>query len=324
MTTTWAFRSTPLWTPSCLKFCRSAPSTWLAPACLLAATKWCPRSCPHRPFVFAARIPMQAFSAVSGPPLPPASSLLPGPPPSLGDAGPRKSHCIFHLEGRSRPWRTPVCALPPMLRSGLPTGVARSGCSVAVMPQRLRNLSLVSPVCAFPERGLHELEPCKKTSNTVCACLPGHSPAKDTLGESERRCDPCPSGYFSRGGKERCRPWTNCTAYGQKTLRAGKRDEDAICSEPPTRVPRQTAIVVPSSLRQGPGTATTTSSSTLTTSATQPGRDRPKEQRDGLLIIFLTSAGLLLVVGLVIFLLFRQKAKKKDSAVFTNVPHEGL
>ncbi|XP_044301383.1 tumor necrosis factor receptor superfamily member 4 isoform X3 [Varanus komodoensis] len=172
------------------------------------------------------------------------------------------------------------------------------------------------------ERGLHELEPCKKTSNTVCACLPGHSPAKDTLGESERRCDPCPSGYFSRGGKERCRPWTNCTAYGQKTLRAGKRDEDAICSEPPTRVPRQTAIVVPSSLRQGPGTATTTSSSTLTTSATQPGRDRPKEQRDGLLIIFLTSAGLLLVVGLVIFLLFRQKAKKKDSAVFTNVPHE--
>ncbi|NXD42617.1 TNR4 factor, partial [Copsychus sechellarum] len=42
-------------------------------------------------------------------------------------------------------------------------------------------------------------------------------------------CSRCPEGTFSRGGNENCQPWTNCSFFGKRTLRAGTATEDALC-----------------------------------------------------------------------------------------------
>ncbi|NXA40312.1 TNR4 factor, partial [Eudromia elegans] len=75
-----------------------------------------------------------------------------------------------------------------------------------------------------------EVKKCEKTSDRVCACVAGYVP----LNRNARRfgkptCSPCPVGFYSPGGNESCRPWTNCSLLGKETFRAGTRTEDAVC-----------------------------------------------------------------------------------------------
>ncbi|XP_066126823.1 tumor necrosis factor receptor superfamily member 4 isoform X1 [Saccopteryx bilineata] len=72
-------------------------------------------------------------------------------------------------------------------------------------------------------------QPCTREKDTVCSCQPGTQPQ----GGFKRGvdCAPCPPGHFSPGNNEACKPWTNCTLAGKRTLRAASNSSDAICED---------------------------------------------------------------------------------------------
>ncbi|KAM3824215.1 tumor necrosis factor receptor superfamily member 4 [Vipera latastei] len=148
------------------------------------------------------------------------------------------------------------------------------------------------------ERGLREVRACQRTSNTVCACLPGHAPEES---REEKRCKPCPSGYFSLGGNEKCRPWTNCTASGKETLRSGKRDADTICDMPPSQIPTRHPVTQRSPFPKETGVFITKLDSPPVVAATNPG----------FLWILITVVLLLALAGVLVFLFFCRRRKKK-------------
>ncbi|XP_054439535.1 tumor necrosis factor receptor superfamily member 4 [Pteronotus mesoamericanus] len=81
---------------------------------------------------------------------------------------------------------------------------------------------------------------CTATNDTVCSCRPGTQPR----GGFKRGvdCAPCPAGHFSPGDNEACRPWTNCTLEGKRTLWAGSNSSDAVCEgrTPAATLPEET------------------------------------------------------------------------------------
>nr|XP_012631838.1 tumor necrosis factor receptor superfamily member 4 [Microcebus murinus]XP_020137022.1 tumor necrosis factor receptor superfamily member 4 [Microcebus murinus] len=79
---------------------------------------------------------------------------------------------------------------------------------------------------------------CTATQDTLCRCQAGTQP----LGGYKHGvdCAPCPPGHFSPGDNQACKPWTNCTAAGRRTLRPASNSSDAVCedrSPPATRTP---------------------------------------------------------------------------------------
>ncbi|XP_074048602.1 tumor necrosis factor receptor superfamily member 4 [Macrotis lagotis] len=138
---------------------------------------------------------------------------------------------------------------------------------------------------------------CTTSSDTVCQCTPGTQPV--TTFKWGVECSQCPSGHFSLGENTRCKPWTNCTALGKRTLRAGSSRADADCED--TRTSR--------SPQSPPTTARTTGSSTMfwKTTTQSPGmlsspQSRPDKHWSPFSIIFLILL-LFLVFGLVMLIL---------------------
>ncbi|XP_068934818.1 tumor necrosis factor receptor superfamily member 4 [Petaurus breviceps papuanus] len=140
---------------------------------------------------------------------------------------------------------------------------------------------------------------CTASSDTVCQCTPGTQPVETfKLGVE---CTQCPPGHFSLGENTLCKPWTNCTAIGKRSLRAGSSRADAECEDarapgppgrPPTSAWTTTASFSTAHLR-----VTTQSLGVLST--LQPRPDRPWSP---LSVIFLVLL-LLLLFGLVMLVL---------------------
>uniref|UniRef100_F7D8E8 Tumor necrosis factor receptor superfamily member 4 n=1 Tax=Equus caballus TaxID=9796 RepID=F7D8E8_HORSE len=81
---------------------------------------------------------------------------------------------------------------------------------------------------------------CTSTQDTVCRCRPGTQPKHGyKLGVD---CAPCPPGHFSPGNNQACKPWTNCTSVGKRTLQLASNSSDAVCEDrsPPATPPWET------------------------------------------------------------------------------------
>ncbi|KAG8142325.1 hypothetical protein E2320_006257 [Naja naja] len=130
------------------------------------------------------------------------------------------------------------------------------------------------------DRGLKEIRPCQRTSNTICTCLPGHAP-EDREGEK---------------------------TSGSKTLRPGKRDEDAICDTPSSKIPTKGTITQPTPL---PKTRVFTMQldSSPTVVPTNPG----------FVWILITFVLLLTVAGALVLLFCYRRVKKKKLDILCNV-----
>uniref|UniRef100_A0A8D0BQ89 TNFR-Cys domain-containing protein n=1 Tax=Salvator merianae TaxID=96440 RepID=A0A8D0BQ89_SALMN len=97
------------------------------------------------------------------------------------------------------------------------------------------------------DMGLREVRPCEAKFNARCECLPGYEPSEE-YSTDEKRCKPCREGCFSRGGSQKCQPWTDCAAQGKTQKFPGKREEDAICSNEQVVAPTEsTSVTVRSS-----------------------------------------------------------------------------
>ncbi|KAI5946799.1 Tumor necrosis factor receptor superfamily member 4 [Manis javanica] len=81
---------------------------------------------------------------------------------------------------------------------------------------------------------------CTATQDTVCRCRPGTQPQDGYKRGVD--CAPCPPGHFSPGNNQACRPWTNCTLAGKRTLRPANGSSDTICEDrtPPDTPSRET------------------------------------------------------------------------------------
>ncbi|KAJ6658823.1 hypothetical protein lerEdw1_019746 [Lerista edwardsae] len=154
-----------------------------------------------------------------------------------------------------------------------------------------------------PDRGLQEVKECEKTSNTVCTCLSGFSPEP---GKDKQSCKPCPPGQFSKGGNDMCQLWTNCTARGRKRLRAGSREEDAVCDNPPAVSPRLTATTTVRS------TLAVAAATTRRALATRAKEEPPRPQSWGFVTIVLSCAAVVLVLGSSAFCLLKSKPRKQQ------------
>nr|XP_036871515.1 tumor necrosis factor receptor superfamily member 11A isoform X2 [Manis javanica] len=66
---------------------------------------------------------------------------------------------------------------------------------------------------------------------------------KDTV------CEPCPAGYFSEAfsSTEKCKPWTNCTVFGETEAHHGTDKSDVVCSSslPSEKPPNEPLIYLP-------------------------------------------------------------------------------
>ncbi|XP_043849803.1 tumor necrosis factor receptor superfamily member 4 [Dromiciops gliroides] len=136
---------------------------------------------------------------------------------------------------------------------------------------------------------------CTTSSDTECQCIPGTQPVETFKWGVE--CTRCPPGHFSPGENTMCKPWTNCTAMGKRTLRAGSGRADADCEDARTSGPPRSP---PTSSRT---TTATSSSSTVhlrvttqslgTVNTLQPRPDKPWS-------LFLLIFPVLLVSALVV------------------------
>uniref|UniRef100_A0A8C8ZSL8 Tumor necrosis factor receptor superfamily member 4 n=1 Tax=Prolemur simus TaxID=1328070 RepID=A0A8C8ZSL8_PROSS len=107
---------------------------------------------------------------------------------------------------------------------------------------------------------------CTATQDTVCRCRPGTQP----LGGYKRGvdCAPCPPGHFSPGDNQACKPWTNCTAAGKRTLWPPSNSSDAVCED---KSPRATL----SWETQGPPARPITAQPTAARPVTSQGPSTP-------------------------------------------------
>ncbi|XP_027711000.1 tumor necrosis factor receptor superfamily member 4 isoform X2 [Vombatus ursinus] len=123
-------------------------------------------------------------------------------------------------------------------------------------------------------------------------------------------CSRCPPGHFSLGENTMCKLWTNCTAIGKRTLRAGSPRADADCEDARTPGP-------PRSPPTSAWTTTTSSSSTVHLRVTTQSlgvlstlQSLPDKPWSPFAVIFLVLL-LLLVFGLVM-LVFGIYLSKRD------------
>ncbi|XP_032088086.1 tumor necrosis factor receptor superfamily member 4 [Thamnophis elegans] len=102
------------------------------------------------------------------------------------------------------------------------------------------------------DRGLREIRSCQRTSNTVCACLPGHAPEESRESGEEKRCKRCPRGIFPSEGTRNVvlgpsRYVVACRQInGGRILRPGKQDMDTICDMPSSKIATQRTMTQPS------------------------------------------------------------------------------
>ncbi|XP_067329109.1 tumor necrosis factor receptor superfamily member 4 [Anolis sagrei] len=162
--------------------------------------------------------------------------------------------------------------------------------------------------CTFceKERGLQEVKPCDNKSNAHCTCLPGY---EEEVGSEEKRCDPCSDGYFSKGGTDKCQPWRNCTAEGKKTLRFGRREEDAICEDHSSTPERSTTISL--SFRPVPEKFRPTTRSIPVILTTHLKDHRTIGSDPAFVSFFVVGVVLLLAAGGAILWLFCRKARRR-------------
>nr|XP_025712938.1 tumor necrosis factor receptor superfamily member 4 isoform X1 [Callorhinus ursinus] len=81
---------------------------------------------------------------------------------------------------------------------------------------------------------------CTPTQDTVCSCKPGTEPQDGFKRGVD--CAPCPPGHFSPGDDQACKPWTNCTLMGKRTVQPASKSSDAVCEDrsPPATLPWET------------------------------------------------------------------------------------
>lgn len=118
-------------------------------------------------------------------------------------------------------------------------------------------------------KALVAVEPGNRTAQRRCACIAGYHWSEDC--ECCRRnaecapgfgaqhpvqlnkdtvCTPCLVGYFSDSfsSTEKCKPWTNCTIFGETEAYHGTDKSDVVCSSslPSTKLPNEPQIYLPS------------------------------------------------------------------------------
>ncbi|XP_006871822.1 PREDICTED: tumor necrosis factor receptor superfamily member 4 [Chrysochloris asiatica] len=104
------------------------------------------------------------------------------------------------------------------------------------------NYDVCRPCTRCNERsGSEPVQVCTPKSDTVCHCRPGTEPQGGyKLGVD---CSPCPPRHFSPGFNQPCKPWTDCTSTGKRTLKPASNSSDSICEDknpPATRLPWST------------------------------------------------------------------------------------
>ncbi|POI35909.1 hypothetical protein CIB84_000339 [Bambusicola thoracicus] len=168
----------------------------------------------------------------------------------------------------------------------------------------------------FLEKGSVEVKKCEKTSDRICQCLPGYMP--DTRYALGSVCLLCPEGFYSTGGNESCRPWTNCSAIGKKTLRAGTRSDNAVCSDNMTQ-PATSESATPTLhlstnyYRNNTSTAVPSPSKpSVNPFVVSPDANSPTGTNWGSLSLILICLILLMVSGISIFMLIIQAAKREN------------
>ncbi|XP_009669802.2 tumor necrosis factor receptor superfamily member 4 isoform X2 [Struthio camelus] len=177
------------------------------------------------------------------------------------------------------------------------------------------------------KKGSMEVKKCEKTSDRTCVCIAGYMPdSKHTLGSV---CLPCREGFYSLGGNESCRPWTNCSVLGEKTLRTGTKTEDAVCSSQVTRPATSWSVT---SALQLSTTHRRNNMSTAMLSPSKPSvvpliicsdKNSPTETNWGPLLLILICLILLMVSGISILLLIIQAAKKETKRRPCRNNHQG-
>nr|XP_020637947.1 tumor necrosis factor receptor superfamily member 4 isoform X1 [Pogona vitticeps] len=178
------------------------------------------------------------------------------------------------------------------------------------------------------ERGLQEVKPCDRLSNTHCMCLPGYEEvANQASREDDKRCEPCPAGSFSKGGKEKCRPWTNCTAKDLKLLRPGKREEDTICEEQASGLSEPSpTVALPTSFKDKHSTWTTAAPTRFYgISLVIHPKTETTSDKSGIFIVVVVLAVMLFVAGGVGLLYFQKAGGKKSQrrpGALSDVPRE--
>ncbi|XP_056682185.1 tumor necrosis factor receptor superfamily member 4 [Monodelphis domestica] len=153
------------------------------------------------------------------------------------------------------------------------------------------------PSCC-PGSGSRVWQRCNSSRDTVCQCTAGTQPVEAFKQGVE--CSRCPLGHFSPGGNTKCKPWTNCTALGKRTLRAGSSEADADCEDPD--VPRPPRSPPTSPRTSTPGSSPTSASRAATQSLRPDPKPRPDRDLFPLSVIFL-AALVLLVSGFILLLL---------------------
>ncbi|XP_015738138.1 tumor necrosis factor receptor superfamily member 4 isoform X1 [Coturnix japonica] len=177
------------------------------------------------------------------------------------------------------------------------------------------NFCMSCTVCNT-KKGSVEVKKCEKTSDRICKCLPGYMPdVRYTLGSV---CLVCPEGFYSTGGNESCRPWTNCSAIGKKTLRAGTKSDNAVCSDNVTQ-PATSQSATPtlhlSTNYYRNNTSTAAPSPTkpsVNPFVVCPDANSPTGTNWGSLSLILICLILLIVSGVSIFMLIIQAAKREN------------
>ncbi|XP_027803514.2 tumor necrosis factor receptor superfamily member 4 isoform X4 [Marmota flaviventris] len=120
-----------------------------------------------------------------------------------------------------------------------------------------------------------------------------------TSGVLAADCAPCPAGHFSPGDNKACKPWTNCTLTGKRTLKPGSMSSDTLCEDrtSPGALPWET---------QGPTARPTTALSTAALPGTSLGPSTPpSEARRGLPLAAVLGLGLSLLAPLAVLLALR-------------------
>eukprot|EP00076_Gallus_gallus_P004955 NP_001341653.1 tumor necrosis factor receptor superfamily member 4 precursor [Gallus gallus] len=166
------------------------------------------------------------------------------------------------------------------------------------------------------KKGSVEVKKCEKTSDRICKCIPGYMPdTRYTLGSV---CLLCPEGFYSTGGNESCRPWTNCSAIGKKTLQAGTRSDNAVCSDNVTQ-PATSESATPTLhlstnyYRNNTSTAVPSPSKpSVNPFVVSPDASSPTGTNWGSLSLILICLILLVVSGISIFMLIIQAAKREN------------
>ncbi|XP_006886011.1 PREDICTED: tumor necrosis factor receptor superfamily member 4 [Elephantulus edwardii] len=155
--------------------------------------------------------------------------------------------------------------------------------------------------------GSERKQVCTATQDTICHCKPGtqtrpgYSPGVD--------CIPCPSGFFSPGFNQACKPWTNCTAAGKQTQKPASNMSDAVCEDKSpsvTMAPRSTQhiLALPTTTEPSPAQPTTSQ---------RPPRVPTSSPRDPALAAIMgvgVGVGLLGLTALVLILLLHRQAWK--------------